>query len=164
VPQTPATAIDPSHERPRATVRRATTADLALLVELEQATFEHDRLDARQWRRHLHSDSAVVLVATRGRVLAGAAVLFFRSGCQVARLYSIATAASARGEGIGALLLSACERVARRRHCRRLRLEVRDDNAAARHLYERHGYRPFATVEGYYEDGANALRYEKNLA
>jgi hypothetical protein len=84
VPQTPATAIDPSHERPRATVRRATTADLALLVELEQATFEHDRLDARQWRRHLHSDSAVVLVATRGRVLAGAAVLFFRSGSQVA--------------------------------------------------------------------------------
>ncbi|HEX7769331.1 MAG TPA: GNAT family N-acetyltransferase, partial [Dokdonella sp.] len=58
--------------------------DLPALVQLEQASFTHDRLSARQWRRHLHGTSAVVLVAARGRVLAGAAVLFFRSGSRIA--------------------------------------------------------------------------------
>lgn len=153
-----------AREPPRAIVRRATSVDLSLLVALEDATFEHDRLSARQWRTHLHSPRAVVLVAACGPALAGAAVLFFRAGSKVARLYSIATAASARGQGIGALLLAACERVARRRRCDRVRLEVRQDNLAAQRLYERHGYRRIAAVEAYYEDGADAWRYEKTLA
>lgn len=153
----------PASGTPQAAIRRATVADLSALVQLEHATFEHDRLSARQWHRHLYSDSAVVLVAARGRELAGAAVLFFRSGSRVARLYSIATAASARGEGIGTRLLGACERVALRRRCDRLRLEVRQDNLAAQGLYERHGYRRIAEVEAYYEDGADAWRYEKTL-
>jgi ribosomal-protein-alanine N-acetyltransferase len=163
VPPHSIAATMPVSGTPRAAIRRATVADLSALVELEHATFEHDRLSARQWQRHLHSDSAVVLVAARGRELAGAAVLFFRSGNRVARLYSIATAASARGEGIGARLLDACERVARRRRCDRVRLEVRQDNLAARRLYEGHGYRRIAGIEAYYEDGADAWRYEKAL-
>ena len=163
MPPTPITSPMHASGTPQAAIRRATVADLSALVQLEHATFEHDRLSARQWQRHLHSDSAVVLVAARGRELAGAAVLFFRSGSQVARLYSIATAARARGEGIGAQLLGACERVARRRRCDRVRLEVRHDNPAAQRLYERHGYRRIAAVEAYYEDGADAWRYEKTL-
>lgn len=163
MPPTPTAAATNASVTPQAAIRRATVADLSALVQLEHATFEHDRLSARQWHRHLHSDSAVVLVAARGQGLAGAAVLFFRSGNRIARLYSIATAARARGEGIGARLLAACERVARRRRCDRLRLEVRQDNLAAQRLYERHGYHRIAEVEAYYEDGADAWRYEKAL-
>lgn len=163
MPPTPTPFVTSASGTPQAAVRRATVADLPALVQLERATFEHDRLSERQWHRHLQSDSAVVLVAVRGRALAGAAVLFFRSGSQVARLYSIATAASARGEGIGAQLLGACERVACRHRCDRLRLEVRQDNLAAQRLYERHGYRRIASVAVYYEDGADAWRYEKAL-
>ena len=155
------TAATTASRTPRAAIRRATVAELSALVQLENATFEHDRLSARQWHRHLHSDSAVVLVAARGRELAGAAVLFFRSGSRVARLYSIATAPSARGEGIATQLLAACERVALRRRCDRVRLEVRQDNLAAQRLYERHGYRRIAAALAYYEDGADAWRYEK---
>lgn len=161
LPTRPATSASGS---PQAAVRRATELDLPALVGLEHATFEHDRLSARQWRRHLSSESASVLVAARGRELAGAAVLFFRVGSRLARLYSIATAATARGEGIGSRLLDACERAARRRHCTRLRLEVRHDNLAAQRLYERHGYRRIAAIKAYYEDGADAWRYEKTLA
>jgi [ribosomal protein S18]-alanine N-acetyltransferase len=164
VPPTPTPSATSASGTPQAAIRRATVADLSALVQLEHATFEHDRLSERQWHRHLHSDSAVVLAAARDRALAGAAVLFFRSGSRVARLYSIATAASARGEGIGTQLLDACERVARRRRCGRLRLEVRQDNLAAQRLYERHGYRRIASVVAYYEDGADAWRYEKTLA
>ena len=37
------------------------------------------------------------------------------------------------------------------------------DNPAAQRLYERKGYRRFGLKSGYYEDGADALRYEKAL-
>jgi ribosomal protein S18 acetylase RimI-like enzyme len=55
------------------------------------------------------------------------------------------------------------EKAAADRGCRRLRLEVRQDNAAAIRLYERRGYRRFAARGTYYEDGADAWRYEKCL-
>lgn len=144
-------------------IRRATSGDLAALVELENAAFAVERMSARQLRRHLESLSADVLVAIRERRVVGAAVLFFRRANHVARLYSIAVADSERGHGIGEALLAAAEQAARRRGSRTLRLEVRVDNAAAQRLYERRGYRRFGTRAGYYEDGQDALRYEKAL-
>lgn len=143
-------------------VRRATGDDLDALVALEQATFSLDRMSERQWRRHLDSASAEVLVAVRERRLLGAAVVFYRRGGDIARLYSIAVAASERGAGTGALLLAAVERAARQRGCKRLRLEVRADNTAAQRLYERAGYRLFGLHRAYYEDGTDAQRYEKS--
>jgi ribosomal protein S18 acetylase RimI-like enzyme len=144
-------------------IRRATIGDLTALVELENASFVADRLSERQWRQHLQSLSAYVLVATRERQLVGAAVLFFRSGSRVVRLYSLAIVADERGQGLGALLLAASEHVAHRRGSNRLRLEVRADNEAAQRLYERAGYRRFAAIDSYYADGAQAFRYEKAL-
>lgn len=147
-------------------VRRADPSDLDDLVALEQDTFDSDRLSRAQFRRHLDSDSAQVLVASANhRHFLGCAVLFFRKRSRVARLYSIASKPATRGKGVGTALLDAAEATARRRHCHALRLEVRIDNHAAIRLYERLGYRRFgAPVEGFYEDGADACRYEKILA
>lgn len=144
-------------------IRRATIGDLDALVELENASFAVERMSARQLRRHLESLSAEIFVATRDRQVVGAAVLFFRRTTHVARLYSIAVAASERGSGLGASLLAAAEQAARRRGSRTLRLEVRSDNLRAQRLYERHGYRRFGLHRGYYEDGHDAQRYEKAL-
>jgi len=58
-------------------------------------------------------------------------------------------------------LREAAEQAARARGASALRLEVREDNAPARGLYERQGYRPLARIADYYEDGATALRLEK---
>jgi ribosomal protein S18 acetylase RimI-like enzyme len=148
---------------PSVRIRRATPGDLEALVALENSSFALDRLSERQLQRHLDSLSAEILVAVREYRLAGAAVLFFRRGSDTARLYSIAVAASERGNGIGEALLLAAERAAAKRGCHRLRLEVRHDNAAARRLYERRGYRHFGSYAGYYQDGHDARRYEKTL-
>ena len=43
------------------------------------------------------------------------------------------------------------------------RLEVGTENAAARALYARAGYRVAEVLPGYYEDGTDALRLEKPL-
>lgn len=47
----------------------------------------------------------------------------------------------AQGQGIGTLLLEACEEESRRRGMESIKLEVRFDNKGARRLYERMGYR-----------------------
>ncbi len=147
---------------PALVIRRAAVSDLDALVELEQASFHGDRLSRRQYRHHLASASACVLVAQASpSALAGAAVVLFRRGTRVARLYSLATAASLRGQGVGARLLAAAEAEAGRRACRVLRLEVHDGNASAIALYERAGYRSIGRYEGYYENGGDALRLEK---
>lgn len=144
-------------------LRRAAPGDLDALVDLENASFQADRLSRRQYAHHLRSASAVVIVATAGHNLLGSAVAFFRRGAQTGRLYSIAVGEAARGRGVGEALLAAVERSARRRGCQRIRLEVRPDNAAAIRLYQRHGYRRFGSLRAYYEDGTDAWRYEKPL-
>jgi len=144
-------------------IRRAMPADLDALVALERAAFTTDHLSQRQYRRHLRSDSAAVLAAVDGSGLLGKAVVFFRRRSDIARLYSIAVADAARGRGLGQALLTAAERIASRRGARRMRLEVRQDNAAAIRLYERKGYRCFSAYPRFYEDGADAWRYEKAL-
>ncbi|UGB38105.1 GNAT family N-acetyltransferase [Frateuria soli] len=150
---------------PSTPVRPATVSDLDALVALELHAFRGDRMSRAQYRRHLASPRATVLVAdTPGEGLLGSALVFFRTGSSRARLYSIATAAAARGRGIGASLLAAAEDAARARGCRALRLEVRMDNIAAMALYERAGYRRIGSYAGYYEDGEGAWRYEKDLA
>lgn len=136
-------------------------SDLDDLVTLEEITFDSDRLTRAQYRRHLDSDSAQVLVASANhRHFLGTAVLFFRKGCTVARLYSLATQPEARGKGVGSSLLEAAAEFAQRRHCRALRLEVRADNAAAVRLYERLGFQCIGEYQHYYQDGTNAWRYE----
>jgi len=145
-------------------VRRAASSDLDDLVALELRSFSSDRLSRAQYRRHLDSDSALVLVASANpHLFLGSAVLFFRKRSAVARLYSLATRPEARGQGVGAALLEAAAVAARRRGSRALRLEVRTDNAAAIGLYERHGFRRIGRYARYYGDGTDAWRYEKTL-
>ncbi|HJU06897.1 MAG TPA: GNAT family N-acetyltransferase [Rhodanobacteraceae bacterium] len=144
-------------------IRRARMGDLDALVALEEASFDHDRVSRAQWRRHLRSDSACVLVAERNTTVSGCALLFLRRGNRNARLYSIAIAYTSRGRGVGAALLQAVEAEARARGCVTMRLEVRTDNAAAIALYEKRCYIRRKREPGFYENGADAWRYEKAL-
>lgn len=145
-------------------VRRAELSDLDDLVALEESSFATDRLSRTQYRRHLDSESAQVLVASANhRNFLGTAVVFFRKGTQVARLYSIATKSEARGKGVGSALLEAAEQLALKRGRSSLRLEVRTDNDDALRLYERLGYQRIGRYARYYGDGTDAWRYEKVL-
>lgn len=145
-------------------IRPARMDDLDALIALENATFSSDRLSPRQWRRHLASDSVSILVAANPRAVLAAALLLFRRNSRIARLYSLAVGADARGLGLGDALLAACEDESRQRACALLRLEVRRDNLVAQRLYQRRGYHLFATHTRYYEDGDDALRFEKSLS
>lgn len=147
----------------RATIRQASKADLKALLALEEATFNVDRISHAQWRRHLDSATAAVLVSGAVDSLDAAAVVFYRRNTRVARLYSLAVGARARGTGLGGELLAAAEADARARGCHTMQLEVRPDNASAIALYERRGYARVARLPCFYEDGTDAWRYAKSL-
>jgi ribosomal-protein-alanine N-acetyltransferase len=149
---------------PRIRVRTAKRADLDALIELEQRIFATDRLSRQSLRRLLGSSSTRVIVAEVGGRLAGAAVVLFRARAKVARLYSIGVAPPMSGRGIAVRLLAAAERAATARRCRSMRLEVHHKNAAAIARYRKSGYRQFGSHACYYEDGGDALRFEKSLA
>ncbi|MDP3494044.1 MAG: GNAT family N-acetyltransferase [Hyphomonadaceae bacterium] len=154
---TPRTAAD------RVAIRAAGPADIATLQAIETACFTQDRLSPRAMARHLSSERADVLLASLGTEPAGYALQLYRSTSTLARLYSIATLPTARGKGLGRRLMDALERAAHKRGCDRLRLEVREKNRPAIALYESLGYLRIGRYEKYYQDGAPAIRFEKQL-
>ncbi len=145
-------------------IHDAAVADLTGLDRLETQAFNSDRVSPRSFRRLIASPSASLRVAGAGDAVAGYSLVFFRRGASVARLYSLAVDASARGSGLADALMADAEQFAARRGCRALRLEVRPDNQPAIRLYRRLGYRPIGAYRGYYADGSDALRFEKPLA
>jgi ribosomal protein S18 acetylase RimI-like enzyme len=145
----------------QATFRSAMAADIGSLIDIENRSFQTDRLSPESFRRLVASPSAAVTVAIAEGRLAGYSVLLFRAGSKVARLYSLAVEPDFRG--LGRALLADAERRASARGCRSLRLEVREDNVRAIDLYRRAAYRRFGEKPGYYADGATALRFEKAL-
>jgi len=145
-------------------IRRAHLADLDALLALEHSAFNTDHLSRRQYRQHIESATAAVLVAAGPAGVLGKAVVFFNARHDIARLYSIAVSHAARGQGLGVVLLAAAEKAARKHGSRRMRLEVSQKNSGAIHLYESRGYRRIGERRGYYENGEHAWRYEKRLS
>lgn len=144
-------------------IRAATLDDLESLVAIEQRCFETDRLSRRSFRHLLTRAKAVTLVHERDAGVTGYALVLFHAGTALARLYSFAVLPEHQGLRIGARLLTAAEAATLEHGYATLRLEVRADNAAARALYQRAGYREMQRLPGYYEDHADGLRLEKTL-
>lgn len=150
------------------TLRPASAADIPALVRLENRAFATDRLTRRSFGHLLARGRAALIVAELPALseqgdLAGYALVLFRRGTSLARLYSLAVDPAARGRGVGAALLAAAEKAALDGGVVALRLEVRSDNAAAIALYRIAGYRGIGRYLDYYEDHEDALRFEKRL-
>jgi len=137
---------------------------LGALLRLENACFETDRINRRQFRYLLTRGRARTLVVELDGLLLGYVLLLFSRATSVARIYSIAVAAQARGRGVGRMLVKAAEDVAWEEDRAYLRLEIRRDNLASQALFEGAGYRRFGVLSDYYEDHMEALRYEKTLS
>jgi len=147
----------------KAGCRIALPGDLSQLVALEQLSFDSDRISRRQFRHLLSKANAAVLVKECDSQLLGEVVVLFNRATSTARIYSIAVAPRARGQGIARQLVQVAEATAWEHRRAWMRLEVRKDNAASIALFESLGYRRFGEHRHYYEDRADAWRYEKTL-
>ena len=148
----------------RVAIRPATPADTGAILAIEHAVFRTDRIERRAFRHAMRSPTIICLVAKEDGEILGYGIVERRRTSSAARLTSIAVAPHGLGRGIGKRLLAALERRAKAAGARRMRLEVRASNAAARALYEQAGYGIVDTLKEYYEDGATALRYERTIA
>jgi len=144
-------------------IRAADQDDLDALIALE-ARFPSDRLSRASLRRLIRRSSAEIWVADCDRNLAGDVVVLYRRRSGRARLYSLVVNAARTGQGIGRALLCAAEQAARRRGCREMTLEVRNDNTAAISLYASAGYLILGHRDDFYQDGRAALLLTKSLA
>jgi ribosomal protein S18 acetylase RimI-like enzyme len=90
---------------------------------------------------------ALVFLALAGEQVIGVATCFFGFSTFHARplinVHDLAVLPEHQGRGVGALLLAAVEERALARGCCKVTLEVREDNARARRLYERRGFGDF---------------------
>ncbi len=145
-------------------IRRAHRLDLDRLDGVECRAFTLDRFPRRNLRRLLASEAALFLIAESAGLAAGYALILFRKGSEVARLYSLAVDPDFRGKGVGDALLAAAGKEARRGGAGSLRLELRPSNRAAQRLYERAGFTILEHKPAYYDDGEDAIRMERSLA
>lgn len=143
-------------------LRPAVPRDLDALVRLEQQ-FPSDRLSRARFSyllRHAHAD---MLVCENGGEITANAVVLYRRGTKIARLYSLVVRPDHQRRGIARALLRDAETAAIARGCRDMRLEVRPENISAIRLYRKSGYRTTGIIGDFYEDGSEALKMSKRL-
>lgn len=77
-------------------------------------------------------------------------------------LFYIYVSTQARRRGLADELLKVfCDHARRDWSCERVMLEVRTSNIPAQRLYEKHGFEKVAVRKRYYQNGEDALIYEK---
>ena len=144
-------------------IRNAIQSDLAQLVNIEVICFAVDRLSARSFRHFIKPGSHDLLVLTENHQVKAYALVLYRTGTNLARLYSIAVLPDNQGKGFAKKLLTAIEREVLKRYCIFIRLEVNVSNYRAIELYSKLGYMTIGQIPEYYEDGSDAMRMEKRL-
>jgi ribosomal-protein-alanine N-acetyltransferase len=105
-------------------------------------------------------DTNVVVTGQAGR-LDGFAIMYYAE--DDAHLLLMAVRAGAQRAGIGSALLLWLEAAARAAGARRIRVEARRDNSAARNFYSEHGYHERVIKARMYSARVAGIRLEKWL-
>lgn len=147
-------------------IRQAEPGDLDALCELEAASFTYDQIGRRSFRHLLTSPSSLVLVCCPGSgsimqnaTVLGYAIVLTRKNSRYWRLYSMATSAEARGQGLGKAMLQELLRQARQ-NANGMRLEVKCDNSIGISLYHQLGFEVTDLLPDYYSDGSDGYRMQ----
>jgi ribosomal-protein-alanine N-acetyltransferase len=154
-------------DKPAASLRPMTAADLADVLDLERELFPDDPWSPEMFTEEIVQPSTVrmyLVASDHTRRLAGYAGMMFVPGGSQADVLTIAVHPDCWDRGIGSLLLETLIDEARRRGCAEVFLEVREDNPRAQGLYRRRGFEGIGVRRGYYQpSGVNAIVMRKDL-
>ena len=159
-------------DRPQFSVRRATSADAAAILQCLSVAFApyRDRYTAAAYadtvlssetiRERMASMALFVAVTDNGEIVG-------TIGCQVispveGHLRGMAVLPAWQGCGIAAGLLVAAESDLRNQHCARITLDTTEPLEPAMRFYEKHGYRRSGKVMDFF--GMPLFEYVKILA
>lgn len=146
-------------------VRLARRADASAIAALSRDEIERG-LDWR-WRPQrivdamADADTNVAVAHSPQGALAGFGIMVYRD--DTAHLLLFAVHPAERRRGVGSALLHWLEAVAASAGIRRIRLEARLDNAAARCFYSEHGYHERTIRRAMYGAEVDGVRLEKWL-
>jgi [ribosomal protein S18]-alanine N-acetyltransferase len=131
---------------PAPVFRPMRAADLDEVLAIEQGIYSHP-WTMGHFRDSLHAGYSCWVMECGGQ-LAGYGVLMI--GVGEAHLLNLSVAADWQGQGLGRSLLHHFIAIARGSEARRIFLEVRPSNEAARWLYADIGFRELYVRRGYY--------------
>lgn len=142
-----------------------TAAWLPALQMLDAECFGDEPFAPLWWHKAIDGQGACAWLAVRGQTLLGYAL--FSRVIDEAELLRIATAISARRQGVAQALLAHAQQVLAAAGVTRLFLEVRASNQPAQQLYRRLGWQPDGRRRDYYPLGAgreDALLFKRILS
>jgi len=145
-------------------IRLASPGDATDIAEMSREFIEHGLPwswhPSRVARAILSADMNVAIVRVQGRLVAFGIMEYLEED---AHLVLFAVHASKQRQGVGSALLRWLERSARIAGAKRIRLEARRDNVAARSFYNEHGYHERAIKSRMYSGVVDGVRMEKWL-
>lgn len=130
-------------------IRRAVPDDATVIREMEEEYFS-DPWSRKDIFSYICSEDGMCFVATADGV--PIAYVIGRIIAPEGEIYRIATDKSHRRRGVGYRLLSYALKTERGRGLETVFLEVRSQNAAARALYEAHGFKNIGIRKNYYHN------------
>lgn len=145
-------------------VRLATLADAVGIATMSRDTIEHGLpwtwQPPRVARAIRDPETNVVVVGEPGSLVAFGIMSYLEDD---AHLLLFAVRAIERRQGIGSAILLWLEAVARAAGAKRIRVEARRENVAARSFYSEHGYHERIISKGMYSGAVDGVRLEKWL-
>jgi [ribosomal protein S18]-alanine N-acetyltransferase len=131
-------------------IRLATPEDIPAIVHLEKQTPEVAHWSEQAYEAAFAPDTPerlLLVTELEGKVQAFLIARFSIADCE---LENIVVAVPARNRGIGSQLLRSLSAAARERGRKKILLEVRESNAAARSLYGSFGFEETGRRKNYY--------------
>jgi ribosomal-protein-alanine N-acetyltransferase len=145
-------------------IRLATPADAAAIAALSRDEIEHGLPWTWQEGRVRHAirdvDTNVVVAGLAGAI-AAFGIMFYAD--DDAHLLLFAVHRSQQRRGVGTALLQWLEAAAQAAGAKRIRVEARMDNVAARSFYNEHGYHERDVAPRMYSARLDGVRLEKWL-
>jgi ribosomal-protein-alanine N-acetyltransferase len=146
------------------TVRLAVPADAEPIAIASRDLIEHGLPWGWRRRRVLRAirdpETNVAVVGAEGAPTAFGIMEYHEDD---AHLVLMSVAPAQQRLGVGSALLLWLEAVARTAGVRRIRVEARRENLAARAFYNEHGYHERVIAKGMYSDAVDGVRLEKWL-
>ena len=151
------TTVDPASGPADVRLRPAERGDLLAIHRIERLSFPQP-WPYRVFESFL-GEPGFLVAEGAGRTILGYAVgdVVPNHGRGVGHVKDLAVHPDHRGRGVGSRLLAELLGVLSRRGARSITLEVRASNEPAIELYRAFGFEPLRRVQGYYDDGEDAV-------
>lgn len=142
-------------------IRKMNEADIEVVTALERELFIHPWKDDQFHYECFENAYANLFVYEEDGMVLG--YLDYWITFETAQVAKIAVAKHVQRNGIAQKLLHHCITACELAMCESITLEVRENNTAAIHLYEKNGFMEVTKRKGYYSNGEDAYLMIKVL-